>query len=211
MVITYEKLLYCNGVVEGNVNKKVSTLEYRNRTVYDWFNDTFKADFSILDLHLPPITIDDIPCLHKRARYIPDLLSAAIYVAYGNYVSTLTIPSDSPDLLPHNDLNTIHVIKKDLLLQGWLHRGYCCRKYGKKYATKIQGSIAPHDLTITRNFIIVMGFKGLVHWKGLASWNMNILSHNFQLIFVFVSLPPFYLPVELVLCLFYSCYIDHYL
>ena len=60
------KLLYCNGVVEGNMDKKISTLEYNNRTVYDCFNDPFTDEFGIPDLHLPTIAIDDRPCLHKR-------------------------------------------------------------------------------------------------------------------------------------------------
>ena len=33
--ITYGELLYCHGVSEGNMDKKISTLEYKNRTVYD--------------------------------------------------------------------------------------------------------------------------------------------------------------------------------
>ena len=35
MGIIYGKLLYCHGVAEKNVDKKISTLEYNNRTVYD--------------------------------------------------------------------------------------------------------------------------------------------------------------------------------
>ena len=35
MGITDGKLLYCHGVAEGNKEKKISTLEYNNRTVYD--------------------------------------------------------------------------------------------------------------------------------------------------------------------------------
>ena len=35
MGITYGKLLYCHGVAVGNVDEKVSTLEYNNRMVYD--------------------------------------------------------------------------------------------------------------------------------------------------------------------------------
>ena len=35
MGITYGKLLYCHGVSEGNVDRKISTLEYNNRTLYD--------------------------------------------------------------------------------------------------------------------------------------------------------------------------------
>ena len=39
----------------------------------------------------------------------------------------------------------------------------------KKYATKIQGSIALHALIITRNFIIVVGFPGLFQRQVLVS------------------------------------------
>ena len=44
MGITDGKLLYCHGVAEGNKDKKISTLEYNNRKVYDCFNDPFTAD-----------------------------------------------------------------------------------------------------------------------------------------------------------------------
>ena len=55
------KLLYYHSVSEGNVDKKISTLEYKNRTVYDCFNNPFTADCGSPAFHLPPITIDDIP------------------------------------------------------------------------------------------------------------------------------------------------------
>ena len=58
MGISYGKLLYCHGLAEGNVEKKISTLEYNNRTVYDCFNNTFTAEFGSPALNLPPITID---------------------------------------------------------------------------------------------------------------------------------------------------------
>ena len=58
------KLLCCHGVSEGTVDKKISTKEYNNSTVYDCFNYTFTYEFSIPDLNLPPITFDDRPCLH---------------------------------------------------------------------------------------------------------------------------------------------------
>ena len=35
MGITDGKLLYCHDVADENVDKKISTLEYNNRTVYD--------------------------------------------------------------------------------------------------------------------------------------------------------------------------------
>ena len=81
---------------------------------------------------LPTITIDDRPPLHKRARYAPNLFQAAIYVASENSVSTLTTPSDLPDILPTDGPNTLHVLKKDVHMKGRVHRGYCCRKHGRK-------------------------------------------------------------------------------
>ena len=112
MGITDEKILYCHGVAEVNVDKKISTLDYNNRAVYDCFNNPFKSDFGRTDLHLPPITINDIPRSHKRARYTPDLLPSAMCIASENYVSTLTTPYDSTDLLPSDDPNTLHVTRK---------------------------------------------------------------------------------------------------
>ena len=71
------------------------------------------------------------PPPHKRARYAPNLIPAAIYVASENSVSTLTNPYDYPDIIPTDDNNTIHVLKKDVHLKGRLHRGYCCMKHGR--------------------------------------------------------------------------------
>ena len=71
------------------------------------------------------------PPPHKRSRYAPDLIPSAISVASENYVSTLTTPSNFEYLLPTDYPNTLHVLKKDVLLKGRLHRGYCCRKHGR--------------------------------------------------------------------------------
>ena len=68
--------------------------------------------------HETPITIDDIPQLHKRALNTPYLLPAAIYVASGNYVSTSNTPYDSPDIIRYDDTNIIHVMNGDLPLLG---------------------------------------------------------------------------------------------
>ena len=108
MGITYGMLLNCHGVAERNVDKNISTLEYINRTVCEWFDNPFIDEFSVPSLHIPPITIYDRPRPHKRAQYPPYLLPAAIYIASVNYVITLT----TPDLLPSNDPNTLHVMKK---------------------------------------------------------------------------------------------------
>ena len=48
----------------------------------------------------------------------------------------------------------------------------------EKDTTKIQGSIAPHEIMNTRYFIIFVGFPGLIQRQGLASWNINALCHN---------------------------------
>ena len=131
MGITYGKLLYCHGVAEGNVDKKISTLEYNNRTVYDCFNNPFTADFGSPYLHPPPITIDDRPCPHKRARNAPNLLPDSISVASENYGSTLTTPYDLPDILPYGDPNTLHVMNKYVSLKCRFNIGYCCKKHGR--------------------------------------------------------------------------------
>ena len=87
-------------------------------------------------MNTPPITIDDRPPSHKRAQYTPDLLPAAISVAYENSVSTLTTPSDFPDILHTDYPNTLHVMKKYMPLKGRVHSGYCFSKHGKKRCYK---------------------------------------------------------------------------
>ena len=74
-------------------------------------------------MHLAPITIYDRPPPHKRSQYAPDLLPSAISVASENYVSTLTNPYDSPDILPTDGPKNLHVLKKGLPLKGRFHRG----------------------------------------------------------------------------------------
>ena len=61
MGITDGKLLYCHVVSDGNMDRRILTLDYNNRTVYYCFNNHFTADFSSPSMHLPPITIDDRP------------------------------------------------------------------------------------------------------------------------------------------------------
>ena len=105
--ITDGKLLYCHGVAEGEKDKKISTLEYNNRKVYDCFNNPFTADCGGPAMHLPPITIDDRTPPPKRARYAPNLLLATISVASENSVSTFTAPSDLLDILPTDGQKTL--------------------------------------------------------------------------------------------------------
>ena len=129
--ITDVNLLHCHSLAEVNVNKKISTLEYNNRAVYECFNNPFTAKSGSPDLHLLLITLDDRSCMHKRARYTPDLLPYAISFASENYVSTLTAPSDLPHLLPSGDPNTLHVMNKlELLDLVWLVTGYLRQTWG---------------------------------------------------------------------------------
>ena len=129
-------------------------------------------------MNLSPITFDDRTRPHKSDQYTPYILPDNIYFDLENYFSTLTNPSDYPDLLPSDDPNTLHVMNMDVTVLGRVHRGYGYRKHDTKYATKIQGSIDPHALIRTRSFIIVIGFTGLIQRQGLASWKINVLCHN---------------------------------
>ena len=52
---------------------------------------------------------------------------------------------------------------------GRVKISHCCRKHDKKDATKRKGFIAPHYMKRTVNYIIVMGFPGLIHRQGFTS------------------------------------------
>ena len=89
--------------------------KYNSRTVYECLNNPFKSECVSPVLNMPPIIIDNIPHLDKRARYTPDLLPAAISVASEKSIITFTNPSDSPQhlVLTSDDTNHIRYIKKD--------------------------------------------------------------------------------------------------
>ena len=114
MGITYGKLLLYHGVSEVNMDKKTSTRDKNNSTVYDCFNNTFRSDFIIPDINLPPINIDDRSRPHKIACYTPYLLPDTISVASENSVSNLTTPSDSPHILliTSDNPNPPHIMNK---------------------------------------------------------------------------------------------------
>ena len=195
------------------MDKKISTKEYKKRTVYEWFNNKFPADCVRPDLNLPLINIADRLRPDKRARYTPDLIPDAISVSSEKSVSTLTTPSDSPRLLILTSDNNHHhhSMKKYEPYHGKMKRGYCSSKCDEK-GWKKRGSIDPHALIKTRKFINVMGFPVIIQRRGIDSWNINIVWKIVQLVYVFASILSFNLPVEIVFfCLFYSCSIDHYL
>ena len=90
--------------------------------------------------------------------------------------------------------------KLRLTVAGW-NKDTAIGNATEKYATKRQGSIDPHALINTRVFITVMGFTEIIQKWGIASWNINIVWTNIQLIDRFSSLIYFTLPVELVFVL----------
>ena len=136
MGITYGKLLYCHGVAERNVDNKIWSLNYNNRTVLTALNNPFTDEFGSPALNISPITFDDRNHPHKIDHYTPYLLPSTTSVASVNYFSTLITPSDLPDILPSYYHNTLHVMKKYVTFLGRPKRGYCCMKYDIKRCYK---------------------------------------------------------------------------
>ena len=155
-------------------------------------------------MHIPPITIDEIPLPQKRAWYTPDLLPAAIYVASGNSVSNLSTPFDSPDILSTDDTNTLHLIKNICPWKvGWKYDNIVWNMV-EKYVTKRQGSIDLHALIRVRDFTIVMGFPGSVQRQGLVSLENQHYMSPFSIWLLCLS--PFH-PLIYLLNLFCVCFL----
>ena len=83
-----------------------------------------------------PLVID--PACIKYPNIPPDLLPSVISIASENSVNTFNTPSNSQKLLLLNsdDPNNTHVMNKDEPYSGRVKRGYCSRKFDKKYAKK---------------------------------------------------------------------------
>ena len=131
---------------------------------YYCFNDPFLDHVGSPDLNLPPITIDDIPLPDKISHYNPDLLPDAISVASEKYVSNLTTPYYSPQVivLTYDDPNPHYVMKNYNPFRGIVKRVYCNRKlYGEKCYKKT-GFIPPRVLKKTGNFITVVDFPKII-------------------------------------------------
>ena len=106
------------------MDRKISTLEHNNRTVYECFNNTFTYEFGSPALNIPPITFDDIPHPRKRSRYYLDLLPSDISVASENYFSTFTT------------LLIIHIsFLLMILILSVLWRNVCLSSVGRKENT----------------------------------------------------------------------------
>ena len=179
-----------HGVAEGNVDRKISTLEYNNRAVYYCFNDTCTYEFGGPDLHPPPITIDDRPRPHKITRYTQDLLPYSISFDPENSVSTLTTPSGFLDILPSDDHITLHVMNKDGPFLGRVKIVYCCRKHDKKCYknTRFYCSTCSDK---NRKFYYCPGFSRINSEKNTCFLELQHYMSHFQLIVVFVSPPSF--------------------
>ena len=71
------ELLYCHGVSEGNVDKKLSTLKNNNRKVYDCLNNPFTDEFGIPPFIIDPTRINE-PAIHQICYQMPSLLPLEI-------------------------------------------------------------------------------------------------------------------------------------
>ena len=120
------------------MNNKIPMREYKNMTVYDWFNYTFPYGCGRPELNPPPITIVNRPRQNKRSSYAPDLVTDTILIASENYISNLTNPSDSPRLilLLSDDPNHLHAMEKNDHFHCRIKIWYCTRKHNKKRCYK---------------------------------------------------------------------------
>ena len=125
------KLLFCHGISELIRDKKISRMDYNNRPVYDCFNDPFTDDCSHPDLNLSYMPLDDSTNPNKISLYTPDLIPAAIYVSYQNYVFTLNNPFEPPKftLLDYDCSTTEHIIMVDKHESGNVKIGYRARRH----------------------------------------------------------------------------------
>ena len=145
------------------MDKKISTRGCNYRTFYDYLYNTFPDYCGSQYFNLPPITIENIPHPHKRARYFPNLLPATISVASENIVvlwPTL--------LIRHNSLSYLLMILtlpikwgKIILSVASLIEDTALGNIIKKDATNRQGSIAPRALIKIKKLYYFHGFPVL--------------------------------------------------
>ena len=82
----------------------MSMIGYNSRTVCDCLDNPFQVDCGIPSLKLPPMYLDDSYIPNKRDDYIPDSITAVMFVPSGKYVRTLNAPSDlTMNILPSYD------------------------------------------------------------------------------------------------------------
>ena len=138
MGIIDRKILFCHGISDRIEDKKTSMIKYNDRKFYDCFINTFPDGFGSPALNIPLITIDEIPQPDKRARFTPDMLSSAVFVASETSVSTFTTPSDSTQVcvITYDDTNPHHVMKKYNLVCGRVKIWYWSKRCDRKRCYK---------------------------------------------------------------------------
>ena len=123
-----------------------------------------------LPLMIYPAHIKE-PVIHQICSQLPYLLTLKIMLVRW-----------SPLLIIHNYFSYLLMIltlpmkwiKTSLTVSGWTYDTNVGKKM-MKCATKKQGSIDPHALRKTRNFITAIGFTGWIQRLEIASWNINIV------------------------------------
>ena len=126
--------LFFHGILYQSKDKKISMIEYNDRTVYDWVNNLFSVDCCISALNPPPITIDKSYRLNQKDWYTFDTLLSAISFTSRKSVCTLTTSKYPPKLLEPNsyDPDTLHTIMSDKLCRVRTRRGFWSRfHYGE--------------------------------------------------------------------------------
>ena len=179
MGITYGKLLFCHVISEESMDKKISTIEYNDRTVYEWFNNPFIADFYSPDLNLPPITIGDRTNLQKE----PSITQICYQLPYLFTLKFLLVIWQ-PLLIFHGYFSYLLMIlnlpmqqRKTSVTVAWWKEDTALGN-NTQNDTKKRVSIAPRDLIKTIKCINVIGFPGLIQRQWISSWNINILRNK---------------------------------
>ena len=209
MGITDGKLIYCHGVAEWNEDKKISTLEYNNRTVYECLDNPFTADCVSPAMHLPPITIDDRP---PRIRE-PDMPQICSQLLFMLPLKTMLVPW-SPLLILHISfllmvLKIYMFWRKICLWKVEYTKDTAVGNKAEKMLQKDKFLLLPM-LRWRQEILLLSGvFQDSFRDEDLLLGTSTFCVTRLWLIFVFVSLPSFTLSVALVLCLFPSCPIDH--
>ena len=129
--ITDAKLPFCHVVSYQSKYKKIPFIKYNYSTVYDCFGNHFPVYCGIPYLNILPIPIYDSPRMNKRSGYTPDMIPYSVYVASGNYISTFTAPSETPQVivLTSDSTGTNHIIMRDKLGCSLDKIGCCSRRH----------------------------------------------------------------------------------
>ena len=152
--------------------------------------------------------IDDIPSPNRIVRYTPDPLPAAIYVASGNSVSTLTTPYESQYIPP------LLLRIQTLIIPSWeANMNVAQRKNDtaigasmEKYSLKT-GYIAPFVLFVIGFITDVDLLEGSQIW-GLDLLKIDIVWPSVQSMMCFPPFSPLLQQLNSFLCFFSSCSLD---